>query len=269
MTVLGGVCPPCQESPRELARARRVRPCCDAQDALSRAMGTKAGACRLGDAALVTVTSERTGHNGSCPKGQHQAAPLLFGSGDRECSMQGEGWAGWGPGRVAGGVSNPEREPSPSGQGTVPPSGLGEEVLRAPSGARDPERLWGCAGGPWLHGTLLWGRERASADSARVSLALSRGTAQTGAGHQGGLGRTGPMLSPARACGLSSLLTAVPKRFPGTARGSHPCSAHKACPCSLTPSPTQPYSAPFSPTLSRPWLRQSPSFWLCWPSSTG
>lgn len=106
-----------------------------------------------------------------------------------------------GRGRWPRGVSNPEREPSPSGQGTVPPWGLGAEVLGAPSGGRRPERLWGWAGCPWLRGTLLGGRDGASGDSTRVSLALSRGTAQPGAGHQGGLDRVGPMPSPAGACG--------------------------------------------------------------------
>lgn len=45
----------------------------DAQEPLSRAVGTKAGACRLADAALVALTAQRTGHNGSRPQGQPQA----------------------------------------------------------------------------------------------------------------------------------------------------------------------------------------------------
>lgn len=101
------------------------------------------------------------------------------------------------------------------------------------------------------------GRDGASGGSTRVSLALSQGTAQPGAGHQGGLGRMGPTLPPAGACGPfpSSLSTPVPKRFPGTARGSHPCSAHKACPCSLPPP-----SAPLLPApSSRRLLPRSPS----------
>lgn len=83
----------------------------------------------------------------------------------------------------------------------VPSSGRGSEVLGAPSGSRCPERLWGCAGCLWLHGILLDGRDRASGDSALVSLAFSWGTAQPGDGHHGKLGRMDPTLLLARACG--------------------------------------------------------------------
>ena len=71
------------KSPRELAPAGRVCTWCGGQEPLRRAVGTKAGACRLGDAAPVAVTAQGPGHNGSCPQGRHQAAPLLLDLGDR------------------------------------------------------------------------------------------------------------------------------------------------------------------------------------------
>lgn len=113
-----------------------------------------------------------------------------------------------------------------------------------------------------------------------MSLALSQGTAQPGAGHRGGLGRMGPTLPPAGACGPfpSSLSTPVPKPFPGTARGSPPipavltkpalapshlpqppapggsCPAPPA-PCSLPPS----HPALLSPLFSHPLQAMVPA----------
>lgn len=44
----------------------------DAQEPLSPAVGTKAGACGLGGVALGAVTSQGTGHSGSCEQGHGQ-----------------------------------------------------------------------------------------------------------------------------------------------------------------------------------------------------
>ena len=197
-----------------------------------------------------------------------------------------------GDGADGQGVPNPEREPSPSGQGTVPPSGLGAEVLGAPSAGRCPERLWDM---PGARGPM--GRCRVAGMGPRETL-LGCPLPIQGAQPRQGLAIRAAWAGWAPCClqpgpaAPSSLSTPVPKRFPGRARGSHSCTAHKPCPCSLPPPsppllpapssrrllprspspvlpPTQPCSAPFSPASSRPWLRQSPSSWLCWPSSTG
>lgn len=196
----------------------------------------------------------------------------------------GDGADGWG-------VSNPEQEPSPTGQGTGPSSGLRAHVLGPPSGGSCPGRLWGCAGCSWFHGTWLCGRDGASGASAQVSRVLSWGTAQPGAGHGGGLGRMGPTLSPARACspfkpvdtsaqtlswgspGLpSGQCSQTPLLLPSTSLTPAPTSPQLQAPPAPLPQPRAPSHpallSPFSPISSRPWLRQSPSPWLCWLSST-
>lgn len=209
-----------------------------------------------------------------------------------ECSMQGEGWAGWGTGQMAGGFLTQSESRAPRGRARYRPRGWGQ-------------RCWGLP--------VLAGAQRGSGDvlGTRGSMGRCRvagmGPRETllgcplpihGAQPRQGLAIRAAWAGWAPCClqpgpaAPSSLSTPVPKRFPGRARGSHPGTAHKPCPCSLpppappllpapgsrrllprSPSPvlpaTQPCSAPFSPASSRPWLRQSPSSWLCWPSSTG
>lgn len=60
-------------------------------------MGTKAGACRLGDAALLAVTM------GAVPRDITRQPHCCLTWAIGECSMQGEGWAGWGTGQMARG----------------------------------------------------------------------------------------------------------------------------------------------------------------------
>jgi len=181
------------------------------------------------ESAPAAVTAQGTGHNGSCPQGHPQAAPPLFGLGDRWVQMAEEGWTGWGQGRWPRAFSGRARaEALRAGLGASP--GLGAEVLGAPRAGSCPERLWACAGCLRLLGTLGCGRDRAWGRSALASLVPWRGTAQPRAGHQGGSGRVVPMPSPARVCAPFSLPTPVPTGFPGTAWGSHVCSAHRPCP---------------------------------------
>lgn len=61
--------------------------------------------------------------------------------------MQGEGWAGWRTGQMPGG-SETEREPSPSGEGTVLPLGLGERGLGLPEMAGTQRGFGNVLGAP-------------------------------------------------------------------------------------------------------------------------
>ena len=145
-----------------------------------------------------------------------------------------------GDGADGQGVSKPERELSPSGQGTVPPSGLGAEVLGAPRAGRCPERLWGCAGRPWLRGTLWCGGDGASGDSTLVSLALSWGTAQAG-----WLGQDGPRaVSSQGRRPLPACRHQCPKAFLG-----QPVAPTRAVLTNPALAPSHP--APLSPLFSR------------------
>ena len=86
------------------------------------------------------------------------------------------------------------------------------------------------------------GRDGALADSPRLSLAASQGTAQPGAGHQGGLGRVGSMLAPASARGPVYALDTGAQRRSWDSLWLPPvhCSLPLLLPTSLTPSPNRP-----------------------------
>ena len=230
-----------------------------------------------------------------------------------ECSMQGEGWAGWGTGQMARGFLTQSESRAPQGRARYRPRGWGQRCSGLPvlAGAQRGSGTCRAPVAPW--DTVVWQGWGLGRLCSGVPCPWDKGpggTAQAGAGHQGGLGGMGPVLPPARASHQGGLGGMGPVLPPARACGpfkpvdtsaqtlswQSPRLPFVHCsqtlpllpPTSLTPSPTgpssrrllprspspvlpptQPCSAPFSPASSRPWLRQSPSSWLCWPSSTG
>lgn len=197
-----------------------------------------------------------------------------------------------GDGADGRGVSNPEREPSASGQGTGlkyagPPEAAGAQ--RGSGGVLGARGSAGRCGVGWQG----WGLGRLY---SRVPRPFT-GHSPARGWPSGRLGQDGPHAASSR--GLRPLPFKPVHTSAQTLSGDSPWLPSLQCsqslpllpPTSLSPSPpgpqlqaapaplpqprapslppTQPCSAPSSPTPSRPRFRHSPSSWPCWPPSTG
>ena len=162
-----------------------------------------------------------------------------------ECSMQGEGWAGWGPGQRARGFLTQSESRAPQGSARYRPRGWGQRCsgLPAVAGARrgfgDVPGARGSVGRCWVAG--MGPRQTLLGCPLPFHGARPR---QRLAGHEGGLGRMGPRLSPARACGPFEPVDTSARTLSWDSPWLPSVQCSQALPwlppTSLTPSPTGP-----------------------------
>ena len=153
-------------------------------------MGTRAGACRLGDAAPGAVTSQGRVTMGAVPRAITRPPHCCLAWAIGECSRQGEGWACMGTGQMVGGFLSQSESRAPQGKARCLPGAAGRGARGCLRCQVPREALGMCRVpvAPWDAGLRQgWGLGRLSSavPCSFPGHSPARGCDITGTGHNG------------------------------------------------------------------------------------